>query len=249
MELSWTTFLLEAINFLVLVWLLKRLFYAPVKRAIGQRRAAVEKMLHDAESARRESEDLRSKYEGRVREWEAEKERLREEFRKEINEERSRQLKAIEASVAMEREKAEAREKKEAAERRANEEREAMKQALEFTSRLLSGLSSPELEAKIVAMVTKHISSATAENLPTGPPSGSHQTTAQVRSAYTLTEPQRGALSAILKQRLGSDTSIAFEVDPKLVAGLEISIGSYVLRANLRDELEFFSGETNHEQQ
>lgn len=249
MELSWTTFLLEAINFLVLVWLLKRLFYAPVKRAISQRRAAVEKMLHDAETARRESQDLKAKYEGRVREWEAEKERLREEFRKEINEERSRQLKAIDASVAMEREKAEAREEKEAAERRANEEKEAMKQALEFASRLLSSLASPELEGKIADMVTRHISSAPAEHLPTTPPSGGGHTAVQVRSAYALAEPQREALSAALARRLGSETSVAFDVDPKLVAGLEIAIGSYVLRANLRDELEYFSAGRDHEQQ
>jgi F-type H+-transporting ATPase subunit b len=246
-ELSWTTFLFEAINFLVLVWLLKRLFYAPVKRAIAQRRAAVEKTLRDAETARREAETLKAKYEGRVQEWEAEKERQREEFRKEINDERGRQLKAIEASVAVEREKAKAREKKEAAERRANEEREAMKQALEFTSRLLSGLASPELEGKIVEMVTRHISSAPAGDLPIGPPSGSRHMAVQVRSAYALTEPQRSGLSAILKQRLGSDASIAFDVDPKLVAGLEIAIGSYVLRANLRDELEYLSG-MDHEQ-
>ena len=99
MELSWTTFLLEAINFLVLVWLLKRLFYAPVKRAIAARRAAVEKTLQDAETERREAEDLKAKYEGRLQEWEQEKERQREEFRKELGEERAKQLKVIEDAV------------------------------------------------------------------------------------------------------------------------------------------------------
>lgn len=243
MELSWTTFILEAINFLVLVWLLKRLFYAPVKRAIAQRRAAIEKTLHDAETARREAEDLRTKYEGRVQEWDVEKERQREEFRKELSEERARQLKVIENSVAMEREKAEAQEEKQAAERRASDESEAMKQALEFTSRLLSDLASPELEGKIVDLVIKHVASAGAEHLPIT--AGSQAV--QVRSAYSLTEPQCSALSATLKRRLGSDIPIAFAVDQKLLAGLEIAVGSYVLRANLRDELEYFSARRNHE--
>ncbi len=88
MELSWTTFILEIINFLVLVWVLKRLFYAPVKRVIAERRAAVEKTLRDAESSKREAQELQSKYEGRLREWEMEKERQKEEFRKELGEER-----------------------------------------------------------------------------------------------------------------------------------------------------------------
>jgi F-type H+-transporting ATPase subunit b len=247
-ELSWTTFILEAVNFLVLVWVLKRLFYAPVKRAISRRRAAVQKTLQDAKSARSEADNLRSKYEGRLREWEEEKERQREEFRKELNEERIKQLKLIETAVAKEREKAEAQEEKKAAERRAELEREAMKQALEFTSRLFKDLASPELEGKIVDLVTKRISSAHEEDLLIPKSwSGDHRAAVQVRSAYPLGVPQRDALSAALKSRFGTELPIAFDVDQELLAGLEIAVGSFVLRANLRDELEYFSATKNHE--
>ena len=247
MELSWTTFILEAINFLVLVWLLKRLFYAPVKRAITERRAAVQKTLDDAEKARREAEDLKSRYEGRLQEWEQEKERQREEFRNELNDERTRQLKLIETSLKMEREKAEAREQKQAAERRANEEKQAIHQALQFTSRLLGDLASQELEERIVDRTVQHIASET-DGLPSsfGPQSGSSPAVI-VRSAYPLAEPRRNALTATLKRRLGDNLPITFNVDQRLLAGLEIAIGSYVLRANLRDELEYFSAEQNHD--
>lgn len=247
MELSWTTFFLEAINFLVLVWLLKRLFYLPVKRAVTERRAAVQKTLGDAEKARREAEDLKSKYEGRLQEWEQEKERQRGEFRNELNDERTRQLKLIETSLKMEREKAEAREQKQAFERRANEEKQALQQALQFTSRLLGDLASQELEGKIVDLTVGHIASGT-ERFATsfGPQSGdSHSVT--VRSAYPLSESRRSALAATLKRRLGDNLPITFNVDQRLLAGLEIAIGSYVLRANLRDELEYFSAEQNHD--
>lgn len=248
MELSWTTFILEAVNFLVLVWLLKRLFYAPVKRAIAARRAAVDKTLKDAESARHAAEDLKTKYEGRLQEWEEEKGRQREEFRKELNEEKIRQLKAIQTAVALEREKAEALEMKNTAERLAQDEKMAMKQALEFTSQLLSGLASSELEGKILDLVIEHISSARAEDLSVNAlQSGNHLAGVQVRSAYSLTTAQRDALSSALKLRLGAELTISFEVDRTLVAGLEIAVGSYVLHANLRDELEYFSATSNHE--
>jgi len=247
-ELSWTTFILEAINFLVLVWLLKHFFYAPVKRAITERRAAVEKTLRFAESSRHEAQDLQSRYEGRLREWEVEKERQREQFRKELNEEKNRQLKLIESSVAKEREKAEAQEEKKAAERRTKEEREAMKQALEFTSRLLKDVACPELERKIVELVAKQISFARVEDLPfTSPKSGSHPAVVQLRSAYSLAEPQRAELTTVLKSKLGTEALIEFDVDRNLLAGLEITVGSFVLRANLRDELEYFSAMRNHE--
>ena len=248
MELSWTTFILEAINFLVLVWLLKRLFYAPIKRTIAARRADVAKTLRDAESSRREAQDLQSEYEGRLREWEVEKERQREQFRKELNEEKNRQLKLVESSVAKEREKAEAQEEKKTAERRTKEEREAMKQALEFTSRLLRDVACPELEGKIVELVIKELSSTEREGLPfAAGQSSDHGPGVRVRSAYSLTEPQRDTLTAFLKRKIGTEAPIEFGTDRNLLAGLELTVGSFVLRANLRDELEYFSTTRNHE--
>jgi F-type H+-transporting ATPase subunit b len=245
-ELSWTTFILEAINFLVLVWILKRLFYAPLKRTIAKRRAGVEKTLHDAESALRDARELQSKYEGRLREWEAEKQRQREEFRKELNDERARQLKLIEVSVAKEREKAQAREEKRAAERRASDEREAMKLALGFTSRLLQDVACPELEEKIVELVSRRLSTAEGEGLfSAGVQSWNHGAAVRVRSAYPLTEPQRDRLTTVLKGKVGTEAPIDFGVDRNLLAGLEIAVGSLVMRANLRDELEYFSAITH----
>jgi len=246
--LSWSTFVLEAINFLVLVWVLKRLFYAPIKRAITERRAAVEKALRDAESSKREAQELQSRYEGRLREWEVEKERQKEEFRKELSEERTKQLKLTDNLVAEEREKAEAQEEKKFAERRRKEEREAMKQALEFTSRLLKDVACPEIEGKIVELVTKQLCSTEQESLPSGAAqSWDHDAAVRVRSAYSLTEPQRDTLTAVLKGKIGMEASVEFAVDQNLLAGLEITVGSFVLRANLRDELEYFSAMRNHE--
>lgn len=38
MELSWTTFSLELINFLILIWILKRFLYAPIQKTILERK-------------------------------------------------------------------------------------------------------------------------------------------------------------------------------------------------------------------
>ena len=68
-----------------------------------------------------------------------------------------------------------------------------------------------------------------------------------MRSAYSLGEPQRQTLAAALGAGLGTEPPIAFEVDQKLIAGVEVAIGAFVLRANLRDELEYFSTMGTHE--
>ena len=48
MGLDWSTFLLELFNFLILIWILKRFLYAPVKAAIEARRERVESVLAQA---------------------------------------------------------------------------------------------------------------------------------------------------------------------------------------------------------
>ncbi len=51
MELNWTTFALEIVNFLILVWILKRFLYKPVLEAIARRKTAIDKTLSDAAGA------------------------------------------------------------------------------------------------------------------------------------------------------------------------------------------------------
>ena len=51
MEFDWTTFALEVVNFLVLVWLLKRFLYRPVLACSTRRRAEVERHMAEARDA------------------------------------------------------------------------------------------------------------------------------------------------------------------------------------------------------
>ena len=123
-----------------------------------------------------------------------------------------------------------------------------MKQALEFASRVLKDVACPELEGKIVDLFAKQLSTPERESLPSSAAqSWDHSAAVRVQSAYSLTEPQRSALSAVLKGKLGTEAPIEFGVDGNLMAGLEVTIGSYVMRANLRDELKYFSAMGNHE--
>lgn len=244
MQFSWTTFLLEAINFLVLVWLLKRLFYAPVKRTIQSRRSAIEETLKKADATQHEAEDLRGRYEGRLREWEQEKQQQWEQLRHELASERQKQMDQIVEFVARERESAEAQAEKNRAERRAEEEKQAVEQAMQFTARLLRDLACPELEAKILDQISGRFPSMLPNrNFSTG----KKKVTPQVRSAYPLTELQRNTFIQNFKQLLGPDTTANFAEDPALLAGFEIALGDQVVRANLRDELSYFAESKNDE--
>ena len=66
MEVDWTTFALEIINFLILVWILKRFFYHPVLDVIARRRAGIEKEMADAKAVEEKARVLEQQYENRL---------------------------------------------------------------------------------------------------------------------------------------------------------------------------------------
>jgi F-type H+-transporting ATPase subunit b len=49
-----------------------------------------------------------------------------------------------------------------------------------------------------------------------------------------------------LQQAIDHNIAIEFLEDPNLLAGLRITLGSWVLRANLEDELDFFAEALRH---
>ena len=53
MQLDWSTFILEILNFLILVWILKRFLYKPILTMIAERKAAIEQTLATSERTSR----------------------------------------------------------------------------------------------------------------------------------------------------------------------------------------------------
>lgn len=241
MHLSLTTFIIEIVNFLVLVWILKRLFIGPVRKVIADRKAAVARTLEESEKVRSEAEALKASYENRLKEWDDEKAKAKTVFQAELEVEKKRQMEFLQAELDKERLKFRSRQDSEAAETEKRIERQAMDQASVFLSRLLSSFASPELEAKIVDVTVNRIASSRPEDIRAFRDALGEKGRIVVRSAYPLVEDQKTALADTMSKALGSGFGIAYSVDPGLVSGLEIELGAIVLKANLRDELQDFS--------
>lgn len=78
MEFDWTTLVLQAVNFLVLVWLLHHFLYRPVLDAIDRRRAAESRALEDAAESQRAAEAERARWQAEQARLETEREALRQ---------------------------------------------------------------------------------------------------------------------------------------------------------------------------
>lgn len=248
MELSWSTFVLEIINFLVLVWILKRFLYKPVLDVIARRREGIEKRLSDAEAVHADAEALQKQYEGRLSEWEHERQTARESLAKEIDAERERRLSELEASLEQAHEKARAGEARRAQQALHRMEETALGQGSRFATRILEQAAGPELEARLIELLISELSSLPAEQaVKLRNHVRSNAESALVTSAYPLAEEQRRRLEQAVQALTGPDRGVRFEQDSDLIAGARVTIGAWVLAANVREELRGFAELAHHE--
>ena len=242
MQIDWSTVVLETVNFLILVWILQRFLYRPVLDIIARRKAGIDATVEGAEGARREADALKQRYEGRLAEWEREQAAAREASRHELAAERQRAMDALQAELQAGREKARVADERRLVEAQRSVEQQAVAQSARFAARLLEGLAGPELDARLVALLLAELAGLPAEEasrLRAQPAEGPRE--AEVASARPLEPALRGMITAALDALLGQPVACRFREEPALIAGLRITLGPWVLRANLRDELQAFA--------
>jgi len=237
-ELSWSTFVLEIINFLVLVWILKRFLYKPVLDVITRRRAVIEKTRADAEALHADAEKLQDQYEDRLADWNRERQQSRETLARELEAERTRRIGELQKELELEREKARVAEASRQADARRKVEETALLQAAKFATRLLEKAAGAGMEARLVELVITELSQLPAERIAAVRNSHGQTPEAIVAvSAFPLAEDQRRRLEQALKNVTALNIPLRFEQNSDLLAGVRITVGAWVLGANLQDEL------------
>lgn len=247
MAIDWTTFTLEIINFLVLVWILQHFFYRPVLETLARRRAGIERTLAEARDTETRAKALQAQFENRLADWEQEKAALRARFEQELTTERSRQMQALADALVQERERRAAQDAHRREALRLELESQALEQARRFATTLLARLASPELEARLVEAGLEDFA-ALPEAQCNGLVTAARMPDARVlvTSAFPLTEEQQKRIGVALAARLGASPILDFRVDATLGAGLRLALGPWQLNFSLADELAQFAAATHH---
>jgi len=238
---SWSTFVVEIVNFLILVWLLTRFFYQPVLRTIASREQRIKDELSHAQDAQTEAAELTKRYETRLADWEQEKAGLRERF--------DAELATLRATRESELQDVLERERRQAAVAAAIKERDEQRRlwqqsardASRFAARLLSRLATPSLERRLIEVTSEDLMSLPSDKRATLANAANGKADAVITSRYALDETERSALAAALETCLGKKPSLAFKCDDNLVAGLRIEVGTAIIDANVGAELAWFA--------
>ncbi len=245
MTIDWFTVAAQILNFVVLVWLLKRFLYGPVIRAMDAREERVVSRLKEArqreQEAAEEAQKLREEREAFARTEDA----RFDELERELAEERKRLLSEAREHVAVaRREWLEALERDQATLMRAFRER-AERRLFEILRDVLADVADADLEQRTVEVFVGRIRGVDGEELSAlASPADGGPRRVEVRTAFEPTAGQRARLGEVLGECLPGDLDLAFRRDEALLAGIELrldgrkfgwSLGSYL--DGLEDEL------------
>nr|WP_321238198.1 F0F1 ATP synthase subunit delta [uncultured Tolumonas sp.] len=241
MAFDWSTFVLEIINFLALVWILKRFLYQPVLATLAERRAGVERTLREAQGKENSASALKTQYESRLADWEQEKTTARALFATEMTAERQRQMESLNKELLVERERNVAQETHRQEVLRQELTAECNLQARQFTSKLLAKLAGPELEARLIELFIEEIKVIPTEQIRLIRIGLDGHENAVVTSAYPLSNEQRKRISVAIDDQLKLHSQLEFMQDVNLLAGLRISLGAWQLDLSLAGELSVYA--------
>jgi F-type H+-transporting ATPase subunit b len=247
MSFSWTTFALQAVNFLVLVWLLKRFLFKPVGAVVARRKAEIARALAEAEAARQSAEQARKDFEARRSEIDAQRQGIIDQARAELAAERSKMIEAARADIEN---------LKSAALKRLDEEEKSAAHevldrlaqiAVRLAEHLLRQFAAPRLDELFLDRVLQHLDhlnvSERAALLGQFEHDGGQLI---VTTASPLEADAESKWRVALSERLGGSQRIAFAIDKELIAGAELKFPHATLHFSWRDNLADAQRELNH---
>ena len=238
MRFDLTTFIFQIINFVVLLYILKRLLYKPVREIIEKRRGMIEKTVEDAEQTKREAIELRAKYEEEMTRLEDLREQTLEELRAEAMEEKKRLLDAAEeeAGRVIEREKAVFDGEK--TRLRAEMKDRAMDATCIMASNLLKDISDEELHKAVYRRLMNVLNEIAPDLLKMAEKDDSLRL--ELASAYPLGAEEVAKFSSTLESLVSKKVVVNSILDENLIAGARMKAYDRVYNFSLSGQIDLF---------
>lgn len=238
MLIDWFTVGAQLLNFLILVWLMKRYLYHPVLSAIDAREKRIAAQIADAEAkeavATKERDDFQhknDKFEEQradllakaTDEAKAEHQRLMETARKAADAMSSKREKSLQS---------EARNLRQAISQRTQQE------VFVIVRKTLGDLATTDLEGRMVEVFAhrlRELDGSAKEKLASAIETSSEP--AVVRSAFELPPEERSNIQKAINETFSADVPLRFETAPDLVSGIELNASGQKLAWSISDYL------------
>jgi F-type H+-transporting ATPase subunit b len=238
MPIDWFTVVAQAINFLILVWLLKRFLYKPILRAIDEREKGIAAQLAEAESKKAEAQKERDDFQHKNEAFDQERAALLKKAENEAKAERQRLLDGARNDADALRAKRQDSLRDEQLNLGQEIARWTQKEVFAVSRKTLADLATTSLEERMVDVFVQRLSALTGaakEELVAALKASTQP--ARVRSALDLSPAQRKAIESAVNEVVGAEAHVQFETAPELVSGIELSTDGQKVAWSIADYL------------
>lgn len=238
MLIDWFTVIAQIVNFLVLVWLLKRFLYKPVLQAIDKREADIAAQVAAAEEAKQEAEELSEQFKAKNDDFDLHYSEHLADAEAEVEAKKQQWLEEARAASEKLTEQREALLEKEASDFEEDFSRQTRETVIAILEKILQGLAGTDFEARIAAVMLERLGlPETAESWQLHL-SDNHQDPVVVTSAFMLSKELKERFEQVIRTVLPDVSQISFTNDPALVCGIEIKFRDLKIAWNIQDYLD-----------
>src|SRR5450755_2793909 len=238
MLIDWFTVGAQALNFIILVWLLKRFLYKPILNAVDAREKRIAAELADADAKKAEAQKQRDEFQHKNEEFDQQRAALLSKATDEANAERQRLLEgARKAADALSAKRHEAL-RRDADNLNQAIRRRTQQEVFAIARKALTDLATTSLEERLGEVFTRRLremdgkaKEGLAEALKTA------SEPALIRSAFDLPAEQRAAIQNALNETFSAEIHVRFETAPDLVSGIELTANGQKVAWSIADYL------------
>lgn len=157
MSIDWLTVIAQIINFLVLIWLLKKFLYRPILNGIATREAKIAKLIDDAEQAKESAHKAEAAFKVAKSQHLNEQEDLLTQAMAQVQTEREEILKQAHQQIIHEQAQAKHLLHKEKLEFLKQLKQNALEDLLQVSKKMLTDLADEQLESAIARQLVKRM--------------------------------------------------------------------------------------------
>jgi F-type H+-transporting ATPase subunit b len=236
MLIDWFTVGAQALNFLILVWLMKHFLYTPILHAIEEREKRIATELADADAkkadAQKESDEFKNKNEA----FDQQRAALLSKATVEAKAEGQRVLeKARKAADALSAKRMETM-RNEARHLSLSISRRTQQEVFAIARKAMTDLATTSLEERLSEVFTRRLremDGQAKESIAQALKSASDPTL--VRSAFDLPPEQRATIQNALNETFSAEIPIRFEIAPDLIGGIELTTNGQKIAWSISD--------------
>jgi len=242
MLIDWFTVCAQVLNFLILVWLMRRFLYKPILQAIDAREKKIAKELADADAQKAEAQKERDEFQHKNEEFDKQRAGILAKATDESKVECQRLI--DKARKDSDSSRAKAREALISEQQSLGGEiaRRTREEVFAIARKALADLSSTSLEERIVDVFIRKLRAIDGKEREDMKAAFKQASPASVvRSAFDLPAAQRNAVEGAIKETLDMQSPVSFQTTPDLVSGIELSASGRKIAWSIEDYLNSLS--------